>query len=379
MFDNRIFMFVMTLLGSVVGQIFVRMTSLDGSLDKWWLLVPPLSVPPVSIIPAYLIYMNKVKKGHSGYPFDMYMFIPAICTVIVSILLEHIYKNNGVYASIIKFSISFLTLSLALYLRDFDICVKKSFKKSKDIPTPPLFYRSPPTKDDPPPSLGRKSKKSKSLSKGAKAVGKTLSAGAKVVGKALSAGAKVVGKAVVAGAKVVGKVASAGSKAVVKVASTGAKAVGNVATKSITAVKNIKISSPFKRRRIERFMKKLVKKMNNLEDNISYSKIFTQAAILSAIMPFLPYIITWIPYIGSIITSIGGISPLLGILFESLTKMACIMTIYMFINMYNGNNKSRSCNKQYNTKLTVSTILAAFIINILVETGKTPVIPLFIY
>jgi hypothetical protein len=43
--------------------------------------------------------------------------------------------------------------------------------------------------------------------------------------------------------------------------------------------------------------------------------------------------------------------------------------------MYNGNNKSKSCNTKYNTKLTISTILAAFIINILVETGKAPVIP----
>ena len=92
-------------------------------------------------------------------------------------------------------------------------------------------------------------------------------------------------------------------------------------------------------------------------------------------MPLLPFITTWLPYIGSMTTTLGGISPLMGILFESLVKMSCMMTIYIFVNMYNGRNIKKSCREVYNYKQITAVLFVGLIANILIETGRAPLIP----
>lgn len=119
----KLFQFLFTFLGSFVGQLIVRITTLDGSLDKWWLLLPPLSVPPLSLIPAFYIYYDKIEKGHAGPPLDVYILIPAIMSIIFSISIEKKYKDPGPIGTILKFIIHFCTFTIALYLRDVDKCL----------------------------------------------------------------------------------------------------------------------------------------------------------------------------------------------------------------------------------------------------------------
>ena len=127
---NKLITFVLTFLGSFIGQLYVRITRFDGSLDKWWLLVPPLSVPPLSVIPAYLIATNKIKKGEGGIPYDLYMLIPAI----ISILTDGILQNNknlpSISKTIILFLVNFITIFLILYRRDRDTCINNKIRSN---------------------------------------------------------------------------------------------------------------------------------------------------------------------------------------------------------------------------------------------------------
>jgi hypothetical protein len=123
--------------------------------------------------------------------------------------------------------------------------------------------------------------------------------------------------------------------------------------------------------------KPIINKSSNIpkQTEISYSKVVVNAGIIAAAMPLLPFVTTWLPYIGPMTTTLGGISPLMGILFESLIKMSCIMTIYMFVNMYNGRKIKKSCKQTYNYKQIVAVIFIGLIMNILIETGRAPLIP----
>jgi hypothetical protein len=111
------------------------------------------------------------------------------------------------------------------------------------------------------------------------------------------------------------------------------------------------------------------------QTDVSISKVVINAGIIAALMPLLPFITTWLPYIGTMTTTLGGISPLMGILFEALIRMSCIMTVYVFVNMYNGRNINKSCRQVYNYKQIAAVLFAGLILNILIETGRQPLIP----
>jgi len=56
------------------GQLFVRIKYLNGTLDKPWLLLPPLNFFPFSIVPLYMIMKGKVKKGvDDELPYDQFL------------------------------------------------------------------------------------------------------------------------------------------------------------------------------------------------------------------------------------------------------------------------------------------------------------------
>ena len=58
-------------LGGPPGQLIARIKYYNGTLDKWWLLIPPLSLPPLSLAPLFMFLGNKVKKGvENELPYD---------------------------------------------------------------------------------------------------------------------------------------------------------------------------------------------------------------------------------------------------------------------------------------------------------------------
>jgi len=58
-------------LGGPPGQMIARIKYLNGTLDKWWLMIPPLSLPPLSIVPVIFFMTNKIQKGvENDLPYD---------------------------------------------------------------------------------------------------------------------------------------------------------------------------------------------------------------------------------------------------------------------------------------------------------------------
>ena len=325
----KIFKFLLTFLGSFVGQLIVRITSLDGSLDKWWLLLPPLSIPPLSLIPAYLIYSDKVSKGHGGSPFDLYLLIPAISSIVLGLMIEKKFNQTGVQGTLLKYLVNFLSIGLALYLRDVDKCLLSvdTPLKSISIPTPIPT----PTKSISTPTKSTSSKISSGISSVAKSAGKAVSA------------------------------------------------VANTAGKAFSSIAN-RIRNPFKRRFVnEDFLQldNFVEQYNQIQkrqSSVAYSKVIVHSAIISAILPLLPYIIIKIPYLNEMITTVGTISPYLSILCDILIRFLCIVMIYVLINMYNGRKKDKTCGDKYKSSNVITTIIISLVLNLLVS-NKADLIP----
>ena len=58
------------------GQLIARIKYLNGSLDKWWLLIPPISIFPLSLAPTIMFMQNKIEKGvEDELPYDGFINI----------------------------------------------------------------------------------------------------------------------------------------------------------------------------------------------------------------------------------------------------------------------------------------------------------------
>lgn len=112
------------------SQLFIRIFSLDGSLDKPWLLIPIFYILPFSLVPGYFMWRNKIKPGEGGKPIDWYVIIP----IITSLLMKYItttFGMNKILAFILKLIIPILSAIVAYYIRDSINC-----KKRENIPVP---------------------------------------------------------------------------------------------------------------------------------------------------------------------------------------------------------------------------------------------------
>jgi len=123
LFDNKLFQAALTFFGSVIGQLLVRIFSLNGSLDKWWLLLMPISVPPVSFIPAYLVYTNKIKMGDVE-PYDANIFYLLFLSVFIAVIMEKFVDFNPILNMMAKYTIALIVIYLAFNRRYLSTCKK---------------------------------------------------------------------------------------------------------------------------------------------------------------------------------------------------------------------------------------------------------------
>ena len=84
-----------------MGQFFTRIFWLDGSLDKWWLLLPFFWIFPLSIIPSLLMYFGYIKKGPGGKPYDSFVLIPIIAKFILSLLISIIFGSDSIFLTLL--------------------------------------------------------------------------------------------------------------------------------------------------------------------------------------------------------------------------------------------------------------------------------------
>ena len=68
------------------GQFFGRVFYLNGSLDKWWLLIPIFYIFPFCLVPVIMILLGLVKKGKGGKPYDKYIYVPMVMIAITKLI-----------------------------------------------------------------------------------------------------------------------------------------------------------------------------------------------------------------------------------------------------------------------------------------------------
>jgi hypothetical protein len=119
------------------GQMFARISYLNGSLDKPWLLL--FGIPPLTLLPAFFMMFDLIKKGKGGKPWDKYIFIPIIVNIISTFVIDKYYANN-MQGQIIKYIILLLSFVFIYWLRSKKICKSKSAKISKILSDSLITY-----------------------------------------------------------------------------------------------------------------------------------------------------------------------------------------------------------------------------------------------
>ena len=415
---KKIVFFILTFLGTTIGQLFVRIVHLDGSLDQWWFLIPPLSLPPLSIIPAYYIYKGRVKKGTSGLPYDVYSVFPILLTIIINLLIERYFELTGASGAVIKYIFNVLTFSAVFYLRDANKCGTEPLNKSRDYVCKRMTCDKCPKISCPIVTCPKTvcPTQNKARSNIARPVAKPFPFGNVSKSRGRSRGRRKSKSR-----------SRGGGRRKRRIESFETKKINNILSKYDNEIKlsnstqNNSFSSKSTTRQASNSYKEaekagknnsslsnriymLLNKKEHFSESMSQraytnimsteqnplgkkpmepvkgtpfiEKIVFEAAILSLIMPLIPYVFRWIPYLGDTIVSLGGISPYLGTVVEILVRFLIMKLLFIFINMYNGINIVKSCKVNYKIYYPVIVIVIGLVINILIESNKVPLIPL---
>jgi hypothetical protein len=112
---------IITAIGFNIGQLYVRIKYLDGSLDKSWLLLPFFWIPPLSFIPAGYVFLGKINKGSTGSPFEYSMLFAILSAILVPLILDKIEFFDGFKGQLMKTMIMYLMVFISLYMRERNI------------------------------------------------------------------------------------------------------------------------------------------------------------------------------------------------------------------------------------------------------------------
>lgn len=128
---NSIFKFIFIFFGGIMSQLFFRLNDFNGSLDRWWLMLPIFWFPPFSAIPAYYISRRKIKKGNVKIQTFNLNILIAISGSLISLLLKSISRNF--YINIISELLPLITLFIGYYLKDCNKCINDTGNNNKKI------------------------------------------------------------------------------------------------------------------------------------------------------------------------------------------------------------------------------------------------------
>ena len=108
-----------------LGQLYVRIFYLKGSLDSKWALLPFFMIPPLQFIPLIMMKMGLVKKGKGGKPYDNYMLIPIMLKMMMVFILTGIPSP---YYQILDLVIEFILIITPFLIRASSNCGQLTFE-----------------------------------------------------------------------------------------------------------------------------------------------------------------------------------------------------------------------------------------------------------
>jgi hypothetical protein len=80
-----------------LGQLWARVFLLNGSLDKKWLFLPFLMMPPFTLIPMIMMKMGKVAMGKGSTPYDSIMLLPILLHLIMTYIVSNMIEKENLY------------------------------------------------------------------------------------------------------------------------------------------------------------------------------------------------------------------------------------------------------------------------------------------
>ena len=105
------------------GQLLARALYLKGSIDKLWLMLPMLQLPPFSIISMLLIKFGFVQDGKGTDPIDKIMWLPLIARIVTLFVLNSMEIDSPLIFILINLLINLLTNIIANITRRYYNCI----------------------------------------------------------------------------------------------------------------------------------------------------------------------------------------------------------------------------------------------------------------
>ena len=133
---NKMIAVILTIIFPFFGQLIGRIIYLNGSLDKPWLFL--FSIPPLSLLPAIMMMFGLIKKGKGGKPYDNYIFLPIIVTVLCDIFLKQYFLPYKI--PFIKLFLLITSVYMVYWFKSRKICKNNSAPISKLLSDTLLTY-----------------------------------------------------------------------------------------------------------------------------------------------------------------------------------------------------------------------------------------------
>ena len=112
----------------VFGQLYSRIFSLHGSLDKWWTFIPTFWVPLLtSGIPSFMMWRGRVDEGKGGTPYDGWLLFP-IVLYFLGALISCQYDLGEMFGELMQIFALFLGLLIAFWARESGMCTESKKK-----------------------------------------------------------------------------------------------------------------------------------------------------------------------------------------------------------------------------------------------------------
>jgi heme exporter protein D len=114
-----------------MGQLYQRIETYKGTLDKWWLLLPLFYIPPFSFLPAFMMWLGCLQdcRMPNGAPcpggsvYDWWMLIPMIMKVFSGLIVSNMFPQGGMFVEfILPFIVQLTATAVPIYIRYIEQC-----------------------------------------------------------------------------------------------------------------------------------------------------------------------------------------------------------------------------------------------------------------